>query len=265
MRTLTCILCGIICSGYTLFAQSSPIQPEQEPQRHYLGMILGLGQNIQLGDAYVDCPSAIFTGGTKFGYSLGLLYEYTLSEKFTVGVSATYNSHGIDATFTETEPCSIDYVVNGVPQTTVANISFKNDLAVDLGNIAIAPYIKWNPWKFMFLRVGVAVGTNVSTSLIHTKTVAQRTVRLPNGEIWTVKVDGEPTLQDSEVLEAVSPQIYIQPALGFNIPFSEKLIFSPIFEYGIPLENVSDWGDNFKVSTWRINFELRLQIAKKHY
>lgn len=257
----TAFIC-LLASTSIMMAQSlsSPISAVKVSKPNYFGIFTGLGQNIQSGDLYVDCPSAVFSGGAKFGFNVGVLFEHFFSEKFAVGVAGEYNSLGIDASFGEIEPVAVSYQQNGETITENANIQFENEVNTSIHNISIMPYAKYNPFKFMFLRGGFSIGSNISTNLKHTKTVSQSTVRLSNGEIAALKVSGSGELQNSEITELNSPSMYFVPALGFDIPLSRRFIFSPVFEYGIPLSNLTDWGKDCKVGYWRIIFELRMKF-----
>ena len=260
----TIIALSLIISATEIFAQSSPIKPYSDPNAlKEIGVFVGLGQNFQSGEMYVKCEDCDFSGGAKFGYTFGLLYEHELFRRFSLGISATYNYLGLTSGFQEIEPTQVEYISNGNTLTENANIRFSHSIEIDLHNFAVAPYLKWTPFDFMFIRTGFAIGTNFSTNLLHTKTLGQKTVRLSNGELEAItnkKLDE--TIQNSEIPSLVTPQLYLQPALGFNIAFSNSVHFSPIFEYSIPFTNYSDYGTDLRSNYWRLLFELRIKVSQ---
>jgi len=60
-------------------------------------------------------------------------------------------------------------------------------------------------------------------------------------------------------------QFSLEPAIGFTFPLGEKLNFSPVFQYSIPLTKFSDSGTDIKISAWRIMLELRYDITPEEY
>ena len=240
---------------------SSPISAFKVSNPNCFGAYIGFGQNLQSGDLFVDCPTAVFSGGTKFGFTVGALFEHFASEKFSFGAAIEYNSLGINASFGEIEPVELSYLQNGETINETANIQFENEVNTSIHEFAVIPYVKYSPVKFLFLRAGLSVGALLSTNLTHTKTVEQSTVRLSNGEIAAIKVTGNGELQNSEITELNTLQMHFVPAVGFNLPLSERVEFSPVFEYGIPFTGISSWGDNFKISYWRLLLELRIKFS----
>lgn len=259
------VLVFVFFAASKLFSQPSPspIFPVLANQtRQDIGMFVGLGQNYQSGEMYVNCLDCVFKGGTGFGFTFGALYEYQFYGNFEIGAALVYRYLGFSAGFEEITTRNNLYSDYGLINETV-NIKFKHTAEVDIHNISISPYIKWTPFEFMFLRTGLAIGTNFSTNIKHTEELSQKTARLSNGEIVAIKnTSTNQYVQDSEIPDLNSPQLYIQPSIGFNIPFSREIVFSPIIEFGLPLSEFSNYGDGLKSNYWRLLLELRIKISK---
>ena len=258
----------LVCIALLIFNESnaqqlsSPIQPIANiDHRQDLGIFVGLGQNFQSGDMYVDCEECTFSGGAGFGINFGILYEYIVLERISLGASVVYKSLGFNAGFQEIETLDSLLIQEGSTIYERANVKFSHEANIDIHNFTFAPYIKWTPLDFMFLRAGLGIGTNFSTNIKHRKRLDQKTARLSSGEIVTLKdVSEDDYIQDTEIPSLISPQIYLSPVIGFNIPFSDKITFSPSFEYSIPFSEFSEFGSGLKSNYWRILFELRLRI-----
>ncbi len=264
------LILGIIFSIFasaSLFSQrSSPLAPiNTDPNLQFIGMYVGFGQNFQAGKIYPSCLQCEFEKGNKFGFTAGLLYEYRLIKSLYIGTGLEYNYLGIDAFFTEIEPQSIKIPINAADSILEkVNIKFQHEANVNIHNLALVPYLKYQPFDFMFIRLGIGVGYNISSGFTHKKTLAQNTVKLSNGETAAIKIPNESknsVLEDGELLQASPLQVYINPALGFDLPLSDHLIFSPIFSYSNALMNIATRGIDPKVHYWRIMLELRYNIT----
>jgi hypothetical protein len=58
-----------------LFDFASPKDPGKSLKSKLLGVVFGLGQNIQNGTSYVSCENCYFTNGLGLAYTLGVVYE----------------------------------------------------------------------------------------------------------------------------------------------------------------------------------------------
>ncbi len=259
---LSCAICCIFSFDVIAQRYSTPISPERDSYQKEIGVFVGLGQNAQLGDMYVDCEDCTFRSGTKFGYTFGLLYEQDLFSNFKIGASAAYDYKGYQSRYQEIEALNLDFDVNGQTVTENVNLKFRHTADVDLSFITLSPYIKWEPWTFMFIRAGIGFAFNTSNTIIHIKELNQKTVRLSTGQTREVNID-KSEQQNSNIDGFKSFQTFISPALGFTIPFSKTVFFSPIFQYDIPLSIISDKGKDLKISSWRFLFELRIAIQAR--
>ncbi len=260
------IFLNVISPFKNLYAQSNPIfSVEHIPNLHFLGMYIGFGQNLQSGKIFPECIDCTFEKGNKFGFTAGVLYEYRLFNSVYLGSAIEYNSLGIDAFFTEIEPVPIQIPINENDYYIEnANVKFQHEANLSIHNLSLVPYIKYQPFNFMFIRLGAGIGYNLSNHFVHKKSLAQSTYTLSSGEIVSLRVPNatkNTIIEDTELAQNNPFQIYLNSALGFNINFSEKLTFSPIFSYSNAFMNISERGENPKVNYWRILLELRYDIT----
>jgi len=245
----------------------SPISLGATYLQQELGFYVGLGQNMQSGDMLVDCEECVFKSGVKFGYTLGLMYEADLFSRFRWGVLAEYNYRGYEALFSEIESVPIYYQLSDKTIEERANLKFNHNADVDLSYLGIAPFIKWDPWDFVFLRMGLDFSFGLSSNIVHVKQLDQKTLKISTGEIKEIYIDKkgnrQSEVQNSELNGFKSFAIGLRPALGFTIPFSKSVFFSPIFEYYIPMTSISDFSKELSVSSWRLLFELRIVLEKR--
>lgn len=258
----------ILIPNNKLYSQSSsPLYVvEHIPNIHFLGFYIGLGQNFQAGKIYPECIDCSFEKGNKFGFTTGALYEYRLSSLFFLGSAIEYNYLGINAFFSEIEAVPIEIPINNDSYyTEIANIRFQHEANVNIHQLSLIPYLKFKPFDFVFLRLGIGLGYNISNTFTHQKTLDQNSYTLSNGEIISLRVpnsDKNTIIEDGKIAQENPFQIYLNTAIGFNLNLSDKLTFSPIFSYSNAFTNISDKGDNPKIHNWRILLELRYDISK---
>jgi hypothetical protein len=245
---------------------ASPLNPEEYPFDNEIGIVFGIGGNIQSGIFTSSCDCD-FENGTKFGYTLGALYEYEIFQTFELGAAALFDYRGVESEYQEIENVPVTSQQSGLSERV--NVLFTNQGEADLTYFSLVPYVKWNPFRFMFVRLGFNVAFPISSNIKHTKILETKTVRLSTGEIAPIVLpDGDGNqqiIQDEEMPEVNSPYLSLDPAIGFTFFFSDKVSFSPVFQYSMPLSNVAEIGSNFKVSTWRILLEFKYSLTDYTY
>lgn len=257
MRLLLFSLLAILILTSDIYAQKeSPIDLEiKKYERSELGFMLGFGQNFQSGTYYVDCDNCEFSNGLKFGYSLGLYYEYYLSQSVTIGLMGLFEDNTISSSYIE-----IEAVTPSNASNTTIPVSFRHESDFSLQNITIAPYIKWHPANFFFLRLGFGGSFPIYSNLTHDKILLDRFITLQNGEIVEVKLtdfEGNTAeLQNGKVQGLTSFQFGLLPAIGLDLPLSNKSTLATSFQYYIPFSNIYSGSDDFRINSWRIMFEF---------
>jgi hypothetical protein len=245
---------------------ATPLKPEEYPFDNEIGIVFGLGGNIQSGifSSSCDCD---FENGTKFGYTFGALYEYEIMQTLELGAAALFDYRGVESEYQEIENVPVTSQQSGLSERV--NVLFTNKGEADLNYFSLVPYLKWNPFRFMFVRLGLNAAFPISTNIKHTKILETKTAKLSTGEIVSIELpDGDGNqqiIQDEEMPEVNSPILALDPAIGFTIHLSDKVSFAPVFQYSIPLSNIAEIGSDFKVSSWRILFEFKYSITDYTY
>ena len=246
-----------------LFAQqySSPIVPA-DPKDEYLGIVFGLGQNYQSGKFYVDCENCEFESGVKTGFTIGLNYNRQINEYLNWGSLLLYESFSIESKFREFEQFS--YQFSPTEDAVNIPIEFRHTALADFGQLSLVPYIEILPTNWFFARLGLSGGLVVGANINHTKELLLRKAVLDNGISVDIKLANtkqtSQVVEDGDFPEVNSFQLSVNPMIGFRIPFSKTVLFAPYYMHRIPLMNMSEFGEDFKISSYRIMFELNFKL-----
>jgi hypothetical protein len=147
---------------------------------------------------------------------------------------------------------------------SLATISSEHTGKTSFMSIGAIPYLKWYFADVFFIKAGFEASYVFSSNVAHTQKFQQQTVKLSNGEIGILKdMNGELisdknyTLCDETYPEASGFRFGVRPMIGFDIQIDRSLAITPIFQYNIPLTNVSSEGKDFRINSWSIIIELR--------
>jgi hypothetical protein len=257
---LTCLLLPL--STLISLAQDSPVEVSGGSNRTEAGLMLGLGQNIQSGSYFVDCEGCEFMDGTKFGYSLGFFYEYSLNQNFLIGAMGIYDDMSIVSSYIEIEPVELQNTSLG---NNIVDVAFRHESEFGLSSFSIAPYIKWNFTKNFFIRSAFAAGFATNSSLSHSKSLLDRFITLSNGEVVEVTLEGSDDntaiLQDGDAEGVNDFYMAVLPAIGAEFGLSKRATLGSSFQYNIPLTTVYENGDSFGINQWRIFVEFSYAIT----
>lgn len=240
--------------------QSNPINPGRDLIPEYIGIIFGLGQNYQTGKMYVECPDCVFEDGVKFGYTIGIYYESNIALPLKFGIDLLYDYQGIKSSFLENESVEISSAAVDYKENVV--LPFRHTADVDISTLMFIPYLKYSPVDFFFAKLGFSVNYAFSSHIQHDKELTQKKATLSNGTVVKVSIPGTKnniaTVQEGEIPNLNKLDFSINPSIGFTIPFDkdDKIVFSPYLMYCVAMNNLSDNGENFKINTWRLMFEL---------
>jgi len=260
------ILVGFNLFYFEAFSQnlSNPIDPAKLELPSYLGATIGFGQNYQSGSMYVDCANCEFIDGNKFNFTLGAFYEKTIFEGGKIGIDALFSTGGLKSSYLENETVEVTEPNSNFRENVV--IPFRHTADLSIQDISIIPYVKIEPFNFMYFKLGVSYNMNLSSDLTHTKELLKREVTLSNGVITRVQLADYKgtiaTIQEGEFKDLESSYFAFNPSIGFNIPFGKerKVIFSPWVTYSIPLSKMATNSDDFKINKWLIMFSLGFKL-----
>lgn len=237
---------------------SSPIVPVQVAPPSEIGVVFGLGLNLQGGVSKVACENCFFEDGNKFGYTIGLVYEDYIaeSEKTKWGAELLFDNLSIYSSFKETE--GFEYL----PGKSVPT-NYRHHSDISLSQLTLIPYFKWSPAKVFFVKAGPSFGLVLNANLEHRQEILDKTTLLPTGETVSLEFDNgtkEIVLEDTDYPDVNKFQFGLAMATGFNFAFGYDFSFSPYFQYQLPFTELSSFGDALKISSWRIMFEFRIKI-----
>jgi hypothetical protein len=261
IKIYICLFCSFsinLSAQYT----DTPILPAKEKVPGYIGFIVGLGQNFQSGEYYVDCEDCIFSDGVGTGVTLGASYDRLIFPWLKYGIAVFYDYAGINNSFIETEIIPFELPNSSIKENIP--VQFRHTANVDVNYLTAMPYLKVEPVKFFFIRLGFGVSYIFTSNIKHDKELLQRNHTLSNGATVNIRIPGtnsyKVNIQDSEIRELNAVQMYLMPALGLKINFSETTYLLPYFQYNLPLTNISEFGKDYKINQWRIMFELGFKL-----
>lgn len=267
LSALLLMFLSIMTTSNSLLSQTnqtlaSPIQPERILYQGQLGLVIGLGQNFQSGKYFVDCEDCVFEDGVKFGYTIGLNYEYSIHEMINIGVMGLYDDYGLKNSYVENERLNVQS--DDGSYNEFISIPFRHTAALDLTTFSIMPHIKFFPARIFFVDLGFSMAMPINSNIKHEKELLKTTARLSNGAVVDISIDGtnatKVVIEDNEFPLQNSPQFSLVPMTGFNFVINNKIFLRPFFMYRIPLNNFSDRGENFMLNSWRFMFEVSLKL-----
>jgi len=146
---------------------------------------------------------------------------------------------------------------------------FRHTNTTSITTVGLMPFIRFNPFKYFFIKFGFDFSYVFSNNVKHNIELLDRRKTLPNGEVVDIFIPTansnrrvySRTVQDSEIQDINNLQMSFVPALGGNIYFTDKLLMLPSFSYFKALNNMSEFGENFRIDAWRINLELKYNFA----
>ncbi len=268
-RRIICIAFSLIVFAFAAArAQVGELTSVLEPSgygRIYqdVGIYAGLGSNNQTGKFLGGC-NCLFDKGAAFGFTLGALYERTvLSSWLRVGLGLGIDFIGLDNTTLSQENIPVTSLATGLREDVLLDV--KHTAATRLASFNISPYAKYTFKHWLFFRLGLTYSLLINNSFTHDKELKTTKTRLSNGEIVNVAFaeNGKTkyTIEDGEFPNAQS-MLYLEPAIGLNIRLSNRILLSPIGQYGLPLNSVSSAFDGFKINKFRFLVELRYNLVE---
>lgn len=262
IKSISAVIFFFFAQGLLLgqYKYSNPIEPQMnDPLERNLGFFIGFGQNVQSGKHYVDCEACEFMNGTGFGFTAGALYEEEFWQDIFFGGALSYDIRNTASSYVEIE--DVDFVLSNGEHAT-APVSFRHTGEADFSYLSLTPYFKYEFSSLFFFRLGIDFSFNISNHLKHTKSALESRVTIAPGVTGRLSVTDE-TVQDGPFPEAGSFLLGLSPAIGMKMLLDPNVFFSPVFSYGLPFSAASQFGQDFKVSTWRLLLELRFGLDQK--
>lgn len=224
-----------------------------------LGVFGGLSNNIQGGTFNTAC-NCTFEGGGGTALTGGIVYERLTRSRLTFGGMLAIENRSMEARFQE-----IEGLLQRSPSTGReynVPVTFRNIGETSLTYLTLTPFLKYDLFDAIMLRVGPAISYIVSSNITHTKQLMSETVTLPGGEVATVRLPGQDgtsvVLENGEVPQLNALQISASAAIGAEIRLSKKVFLSPVIQYLQPFTTVSERGDGFTVRALQLLVEARM-------
>ena len=244
--------------------QDTPLLPSVQ-LRTEAGGFIGIGENIQSGILRTDTSCQCdYEDGRGFGFTIGGLYESEFTRRLFWGGALAFDLRSFWASFKQREQLNMNK--DGNIYEVPAWFRYRAD--VNTWYLTLMPYLKYIPAKFMFLRLGFGSSFVLSSTLNHNKELLDRSGKISTGETISLRIDSTKSsdginakLYNGSLPDLNSMQFSLEPALGFNFLIGEKFRFSPVFQYSVPLTILTQNGQDVKLSSWRILFELRYDIT----
>lgn len=254
------IIISIFTLNVSLFSQDldNPLNPikTRNAKLHDVGVTLGFGQNYANGEHRVLCDACIFDGGVAFGTTLGLFYEREANSWFWYGILLRYDNLGIESKYIDNQ------LLKAVESDQQFIVPIEQKAVLDLSYLNFTPYVSFRLAKWFRINTGLNVGVNINSNLKHTETPISNTVQDPTtGDIYELEVTNpDPnrtgaeryTFMDEELPEIVSPYLTFYSNFAFPIEFENESKLIPSVGFDFPLGNISNYGDNFNIGTWRL-------------
>lgn len=264
----------IFLSSLSLFSQNdSPLNPYKRKIANLqdVGLMLGFGQNYSNGDHYVDCDDCLFNGGTGFGFTLGLYYEREATSWLWYGVLVRYDNLSIESKYVDNQLFKIKDTDRYIP------IPLEQKAVMDLSFINFTPYVSMKIAKWFNLNVGLNTGFNMSSNILHTETPitsSDNTILDPStGNRYKISEITNPdpnktgkdkyTLMDDELPEIQSPYLTLYTNFAFPIEFENESKLIPSIGFDFPLGEISTFGNDFNIGTWRIFFSYSYPLVTR--
>lgn len=232
--------------------QDTPLIPEKN--RHLkaneIGLVSGIGVNYQSGQLITPVCKCLFENASGFGYTVGIIYERTLSDPLRFGIAVHYYNNSMDARYWE------DETIFWENPDMQAEIRSRHEAKMEFVNLGFMPFISLWPADFFFVRLGFSGNMLLSSNLRHDKLPEQNIVKTNTGELQDIS-DYATTVEDGEFPNVNSLVWGLNPQLGFNINIKGGLMISPVFYFFVPLSELSDQGDSFKANNFRFLLEFK--------
>lgn len=242
---------------------SSPLAPGEKPIEKGFGLFMGIGNNAELGSIHTSACNCEFSGGNKFGFTAGILYEHGFNPLLMWGISGIVDLRNVSAAFKEWEMIDAHSLITDYSEKV--NVLMRHTADISLTYLTAYPYLKLTPLDFFYLRLGPGISYLASANITHTKYLQTTSVTLTTGEEVTLNIGQNGTsqvIENDKIPATNSIQYEIISMIGFNIPFGTNINLSPGFMFAEPLSNIRTNGDTFRTSAWRVFLELRIFTGK---
>jgi hypothetical protein len=252
----------LIFSCVSLIAQmASPLNPKEPDTQRELGIVIGLGNNMQSGEFSSSSCVCKFDGGRKFGSTFGIVYEQDIKAPFKTGAYFLYDIKNITSSYKEIRNTRVTSSDLKLEQDMI--LPFRHEADLELGYLTFMPYLKWEWKSYFFARLGLSFSYNIRANIKHSEELLQKTGVMQTGDTTIIRLIGEDsyirTIENGKFKNASSFQISIDPAIGLTLPLKERFLISPSVQYSLPLIATSS-DATLKIHTLRFLVDVRFIV-----
>ncbi|MCS6999740.1 MAG: hypothetical protein RML15_04270 [Bacteroidota bacterium] len=246
--------------------EASPIAPEVTLY-DYRGVIVGVPILLQQGQYLDTCLCPPFEKGSGSGILAGIFYELPAekSSALRLGISGGLDYRRLVAQYREQEPLTFSSL-DGMQRFSGIPVEFRQRMSFDFFTLWAQPYVRLVPMQTEAITAGVGayVGYMAIARAVHTKTLLQNTVRLPNGEVIGVQMaDGgnTATVRDGDMLEVNRLSAFAVFRVESRISVGDVWFLRPGIHYHLPLTTLSSSG-GMKLSAIMFTLSLARQAEQ---
>lgn len=259
---------AVVCFAYAQREEApSPLGPGAPKTQREIGILVGLGPTWQSGEFFPSCDCPNFTDGGKINLFGGLLYQQDFTSFFQWGGILGYQLLSSTASFQQKE--LVPFISESGRDTFNASVNFRQQAKTSFNYISLIPFINLTPFDFAFFRIGVNIAFPISSNILHTKELLDKTVRLENGEIVTLYLPGTnsttATIEDGNIENLTSPSISLLPSVGFLFNLGINVFAGLSYTQGISLTTNTGRGKNYRLNYWLISLELRVALQLRKF
>lgn len=220
------------------------------------GVFFGLNDNMhsanfqKLPGIPSCCPR--YENGYKISYSLGILYEYKLDDKFWLGLRLGIMD--LSATLTKVESTTL------IKDNQAISGKFEHSVISDILNVGLEPTINYNFWDNFFLSGGLRIGMNIKKDYKQQEKAIE-----PEGEV--AFLDTKTAIRNEfsgEIPSAKALQISGLIALSYELPMNSDASFriAPELGYYLGLTDQAEETD-WKINSLKFGFAIKYVPVEK--
>lgn len=243
-QIIACIILLIALSYQTSVSNA------QNNNNSKYGLYVGLNDNLhtanfqKLPGIPSCCPR--YEDGSKFSYSLGLLYELKLDDKFWLGFRLGIMD--LSATLTKVESTTL--IKDG--KDIIGK--FEHNVISDIINLGLEPTLNYNFWDSFFLSGGIRIGMNIKKDYRQYEKAIE-----PEGEV--IFKDTQSPIRNEfsgEIPSAKAFQMSALVALSYELPLNAdaSLRIAPEIGYYLGLTDQAEDTD-WKINALKFGFALK--------
>lgn len=231
------------------------------------GVELGLGLHREEGNFQAICECT-FEDGKGSGLLGALTFNLPLDYEWSIGIKAGIDFKNFATTAQVVDVTSIRYAQND--SVAQGRIRYQRNGDIAATYFTVAPAVKYQFFRGgPFVQAAAGISFLMSSKFTHTRELMTTSAELldpqlnPTGQVVTdvtFQKTGtrEETLEDGEIPNIKGLRLGILLTGGYDIPISDKAIFSPMLTYDFPLSTVrDDMAENWKISTLLLSVGLK--------